>query len=92
MGKSSNYYINQAYMAEGERGKDFAEHNIMFAALPDDSTVICMQLVKAQNRVHIFSVKGMFLQIPMIFSTGITGLFAVRIFAGTWKPYRRNRF
>jgi hypothetical protein len=64
MGDASNYYSNLSYMAESERGKDFSNHSIMFAALPDESTVVCMQLVRAQNRVHIFSVKGMFLQIP----------------------------
>jgi len=36
----------------------------MFAALPDESTIVCMQFVRVQNRVHIFSAKGMFLQIP----------------------------
>lgn len=64
IGETSNYYSDTSYMAEGERGKDFANHSILFAALPDDSTVVCMQLVRAQNRVHISSVKGMFLQIP----------------------------
>ena len=52
-------------LAEGWRGTDSAEHQICFAALPDDHTVVGLEFCQAgPRRCYTAEVKGMHLNIP----------------------------
>jgi hypothetical protein len=52
------------YYAEGAFDEDVAIQKLAFAALPDDATVVGLQLTRATNRVFLRQAKGLMLQIP----------------------------
>jgi len=55
---------SENFLAEREIDRDIAKEKIVFAALPDDATVLIMQYAKSLNRDYFKSIKGLFLQIP----------------------------
>ncbi len=58
-------------IAEGQGEDILAEQKIVFAALPDDATVICMQFAKTVQLVYLNEIQGLRLQIPNdIFNNG----------------------
>ncbi len=55
---------SERFVAEGEGDREIAVEKIIYAALPDDATVLVMQQARALNRDYFRSVKGLLLQIP----------------------------
>ena len=53
-----------APMGEGELEDIFARHSIVFAALPDSKTVVCLQYAETTRRIFLQRVKGLGLKIP----------------------------
>ncbi len=49
---------------EGEVEDVFAQHGIVFAALPDKQTVICLQYAETTRRIYLQSIKGLGLKMP----------------------------
>jgi hypothetical protein len=49
---------------EGELENVFARHEIVFAALPDNNTVICLQYAETTRRIYLQRVKGLGLKMP----------------------------
>jgi len=62
MGKFQIHSISQ--FGEGQKDDKELEQQIAFAALPDSSTVLCMQYAKAPHRIYLRSVKGLMLSVP----------------------------
>jgi len=54
----------EGFLAEGQAKEHNAESRIVFAALPDDRTVLVMQHIRSTMRSYLTAVKGLFLQIP----------------------------
>ena len=54
----------QNLIAEQLNEEDTARVCIAFAALPDDATVVTLQYATPPKRIHLSSVKGLFLNIP----------------------------
>ena len=52
------------FMAEGQQKEKMAQKQIAFAALPDDSTVLCLQHAKTLNRVFVSEISGIFRNVP----------------------------
>lgn len=52
------------FLAEGQSKEKMARKNIVFAALPDENTVLCLQYAKTLNRVFCSEVSGTFWNIP----------------------------
>lgn len=52
------------FMAEGQSKEKMARKNIVFAALPDENTVLCLQYAKTLNRVYCSEISGTFWNIP----------------------------
>ena len=61
-GRSVSY--SDEHLGEGEKKESLAGKQIAFAALPDESTVLCIQYAKALNRVFLAEVSGVFWNIP----------------------------
>jgi hypothetical protein len=53
-----------APLGEGELENIFAWHGIVFAALPDKKTVICMQYAETTRRIYLHYQKGLGLKMP----------------------------
>jgi hypothetical protein len=51
-------------IAEGPADEIVATQQIVYAALPDDTSVVCLQYVETLHRVYLDSIKGLFLNIP----------------------------
>lgn len=51
-------------LGEGEMEDVFARHGIVFAALPDNKTVVCLQHAETTRRIYLQSIKGLGLKIP----------------------------
>lgn len=51
-------------IAEQLNEEDTAQVHIAFAALPDDATAVTLQYAAPPKRIHLSSVKGLFLNIP----------------------------
>jgi len=62
MGKVQVHSITQT--GEGQQDDKSLEEQIAFAALPDGSTVICMQYAKSLFRIYLREVKGLMFSIP----------------------------
>jgi hypothetical protein len=53
-----------APLGEGELEDVFAQHGIVFAALPDNKTVVCLQYAETTRRIYLQSIKGLGLKMP----------------------------
>ncbi|MCK5843532.1 MAG: hypothetical protein KAG97_02420, partial [Victivallales bacterium] len=51
-------------LAEGQAEEVVAEQQLVFAALPDGATTICMQYAETPHRVYIETVQGLNLNMP----------------------------
>jgi len=51
-------------IAEQIQEEDTVKCSVAFAALPDDATVVTMQYADPPKRIHLSTVKGLFLNIP----------------------------
>lgn len=52
------------FMAEGQQRDNMARKYVAFAALPDDSTVLCLQYAKSLNRTFISKIRGILWNVP----------------------------
>lgn len=52
------------FMAEGQNEDEQAIKQLVFAALPDDATVLCIQTADAQNRTLVSSIQSIHWMIP----------------------------
>lgn len=67
-----NGFLNYGWMhwteryplGEGEDEVVFAKHAVVFAALPDEKTVVCLQYAEATRRIYLQRIKGLGLKIP----------------------------
>ena len=57
-------WTEQAPLGEGEIEDVFAQHGIVFAALPDNQTVVCLQYAETSRRIYLQSIKGLGLKMP----------------------------
>ncbi|NLM76897.1 MAG: hypothetical protein GX173_02280 [Ruminococcaceae bacterium] len=55
---------SEGFIAEGQIKEQNAFNHLVFAALPDDRTVLVLQQARSTMRSYLCSVKGLFLQIP----------------------------
>ena len=53
-----------APLGEGEVEDAFARHNVAFAALPDNATVICLQYAETTRRIYLRKIKSLGLKMP----------------------------
>ncbi len=56
--------VSEGFIAEGQAPDALAVRKLAFAALPDDRTVVCVQVAEAEHRTYLRSVKGLLLHIP----------------------------
>ncbi|MFA7231461.1 MAG: hypothetical protein WC071_09345, partial [Victivallaceae bacterium] len=57
-------WTEQAPLGEGEMEDVFARHGIVFAALPDNKTVVCLQYAETTRRIYLQYIKGLGLKMP----------------------------
>lgn len=69
-GSTISYSDN--FMAEGQLRETMARKFVAFAALPDDSTVLCLQNATALNRTFVTKVRGIFWSVPNDIFNGST--------------------
>lgn len=60
----STLSFSDDFMAEGQQKETMARKYVAFAALPDDSTILCLQYAKALNRTFVSKVRGIFWSVP----------------------------
>ena len=58
------HWTESSPLGEGEAEDVFAQHGIVFAALPDNKTVICLQYAETTRRIYLPYVKGLGLKMP----------------------------
>ena len=58
------HWTENAPFGEGETEDVFAQHGIVFATLPDNQTVICLQYAETTRRIYLQCIKGLGLKIP----------------------------
>jgi len=64
--------VNSGGFMEGQKDGIPSRHNIVFAALPDDATVLVMQKCVASERLYLKEIKGFLYNVPNdIFNDGI---------------------
>ncbi len=56
--------VTEGLLAEQISREETAVTSLAFAALPDDATVVVLQLTRAVKRCHLQTVKGLLLQVP----------------------------
>lgn len=57
-------WTESAPLGEGELEDVFARHGVVFAALPDSKTVVCLQYAETTRRIYLQSIKGLGLKMP----------------------------
>ncbi|MCF6176704.1 MAG: hypothetical protein L3J71_13160 [Victivallaceae bacterium] len=58
------HWTERSPLGEGETEDVFAQHGIVFAALPDNKTVICLQYAETSRRIYLPYIKGLGLKMP----------------------------
>ncbi len=57
-------WIESAPFGEGETEDIFAQHGIVFAAFPDNKTIVCLQYAETTRRIYLQNIKGLGLKMP----------------------------
>lgn len=58
------HWTESSPLGEGEAEDIFAQHGIVFAALPDNQTVLCLQYAETTRRIYLPYIKGLGLKMP----------------------------
>lgn len=58
------HWTEKEPFGEGETEDAFAQYGMVFAALPDKQTVICLQYAETTRRIYLKKTKGLGLKIP----------------------------
>ncbi|MCK5740608.1 MAG: hypothetical protein KAH48_00195, partial [Chlorobi bacterium] len=58
------HWTESSPLGEGEAEDVFAQHSIVFAALPDNQTVVCLQYAETTRRIYLPYIKGLGLKMP----------------------------
>ena len=60
----STLVYSDNFMAEGQLKETMARKHVAFAALPDESSILCLQHARAMNRTYVSTVKGILWNVP----------------------------
>ena len=71
----STLAYSDRFMAEGQLRETMARRHVAFAALPDESSILCLQYAKALNRTYVSCVKGVLWNVPNDIFNGRQRLF-----------------
>jgi hypothetical protein len=58
------HWTESSPLGEGEAEDVFAQHGIVFATLPDNQTVVCLQYAETTRRIYLPYIKGLGLKMP----------------------------